>query len=413
MRILYITNYQGPAVVAQRGQLRNRTLGPSRKVELFARGLLAKGHVVDIVSAGTVSEGTFLHYSGFKVQEPTCGGAWVSYLPGIDIPRINLLYASRMLARFLARVDDYDAVFLYNLEWYFLSPVLEHSSKVKCPVVVEYEDDAMTRIGARLACWHQARGSRAISAAKRRVAGVVAVSPELGRQLGHENTVVIPGLVGSELLSINREVSNVPPAGPLRLIYTGGLTRPKGPGLLIEAANCISFPVELDIVGGGNELSALQEQALKSKWPVRVHGELPREQMVDLLRRSHIAVNPHRFEAGQLGQIFPFKIVEYVGSGIPVVSSRFGEFPLPTRDSFVIYADDSPQSLADAIGRARYVWPSLVEGARAARAWVEAEYSESAAAGKLENVLVRATGVSETRPTSRASSAEVLMERDV
>ncbi|MBK9519328.1 MAG: glycosyltransferase family 4 protein [Anaeromyxobacter sp.] len=396
MKVLYVTNYQGSAVVAQRGHRRNRTLGPSKKIELFVRGLVARGHEVQVVSPATVSEDSLRWYPGFDVPEPECGGARVCYLPGLDLRRANLLVASQVLGRFLARVARFDVLFLYNLEWYFLRPVLAYCARTGTPLVVEYEDDALAPVGAQLQAWHVRRGRRAIAAARGAVTGVVAVSPELLRQLDVGNGVVIPGLIGDDSLALPIKAG---PASqdPLRLIYTGGINREKGPDLLLEAADGLGFPVEVDVVGAGRDLVALRAQATRCRVPVRVHGEVGREALVNLLGRADVAVNPHRMPQGRRGQIFPFKMVEYIGAGLPVVTSRLGEFPLPDKGSLLEYDRDDAGSLAEALTGARERLEGLRTAAVKARAWVAAEYSPAGAAEKLERVFVAARAASGAR----------------
>jgi glycosyltransferase involved in cell wall biosynthesis len=391
VKILYVTNYQGPAAVAQRGHRRNRTLGPSRKVEVFTRGLVGRGHDVEVLSAATVSEGSLRWYPGFDCREPGCGAARVRYLPGLDFPRLNLLVAGRLLKRHLEDADRPDVVFLYNLEWYFLEPTMAWAHRAGVPVVVEYEDDALLDVGTRLKGWHRRRGRRAIDLARSAVAGVVAVSPELGRQLGHPNTVVIPGLVDDDLLSIPRLI-RPERAGPLRIVYAGGINHEKGPALLVEAIDRLGLPAELDVVGGGPDLQALREAAARSRQVVRVHGEVPRERLVELLAACDLAVNPRRMSQGMLGQIIPFKMVDYLGAGLPVVSSRLGEFPSAAKGCLLTYQADDPALLAAALTEAHARLDELRHEAVRARGWVAAEYSAEAAGRKLEVVFDMARG---------------------
>src|SRR5258708_27457618 len=166
MKVLYVTNYQGAAIVRQRQILCNRALGPSRKVQLIAQGLLAQGYRVHIVSAGTAAEGTFRWFHGFEAGDEECGAARVTYLPGLDVRRVNLLVAAAALRCFFATAPSYDVVLLYNLEWYFLKPTVDFASKRGIPLVVEYEDDAVSDVGVRLKAWHMARGRRAIELAR-------------------------------------------------------------------------------------------------------------------------------------------------------------------------------------------------------------------------------------------------------
>jgi glycosyltransferase involved in cell wall biosynthesis len=391
VRVLYVTNYQGPAVVAQRGHTRNRILGPSRKVELLASALVVRGHSVDVVSPATVREGTARIYRGFECTEPGCGGARVRYLSGIDLPRANLLCVPFLLRKFYRHAPRYDAVVLYNLEWYFLRATEQYARATEAPLIVEYEDDACSVISARLTAWHRSRGARAIALARKSAAGVMAVSPELQRQLAIANSVVMPGIVGDDILSLPRR--QAPLEGALRVVYAGGLNHEKGPDLLVQAIRDIDWAVEVDVVGAGPLLAQLRAVAASCLVPVRVHGEVSRAQLASILGRAHVAVNPHRMSQERLGQIFPFKVVEYLGAGLPVVSSRLGESPPELRGSMasvVMYESNEAGALRAALTEARARLGDLQAAAVAARATVAEEFSPAAAARKLEVLLVSA-----------------------
>jgi glycosyltransferase involved in cell wall biosynthesis len=179
------------------------------------------------------------------------------------------------------------------------------------------------------------------------------------------------------------------------------MTRDKGPDLLVAAAKLARTPLELDIVGAGVELGRIREQAGPFADRVRVHGEVSREELLRILSRADVAVNPHRMNPDRLGQIFPFKMVDYIGAGLPVVTSRLGEFPLQDKDSLVVYEQDTATCLAEAIERASNSRAPLRDAAARAREWVAAEYSSAAAARKAEAVFEVARAATGARYPTR------------
>jgi glycosyltransferase involved in cell wall biosynthesis len=305
----------------------------------------------------------------------------VHYLAAVDVPRLNMFYAARQLARFLARSEPFDAVLLYNLEWLYLSPILRFVERRKVPLIIEYEDDALEPIeSARLQRWYRARGRKAVAAARRAAAGVVAVSEELAGQLGLPNSIVVPGAVGDDLLALadSRTFTD-----SFRLVYAGSLTRSKGVHELISAVEALSG-VTLDIAGNGPELASLRSRASDR---ITIRGEVSREELVSVYAGAHAAVNPHIMLDAMVGGIFPFKVAESIAAGLPVISTRLGSKPDALSAAIVEAASSAPEALAAAIGEARARYASLTVATVRARRWIEQEYSAAALARKLDHVL--------------------------
>lgn len=387
MRVLYITDYQGAAVLRQRGHRRNRALGAAHKVELFATSLIRGGHDVLILSTGAVSEGTCRRYPAVQTFESACG-ARVHYLPGLDIPRANMFYARRHLWRFLETCEPVEAVLLYNLEWLYLEAILAFVSKRRLPLIVEYEDNALVPIaGARFQRWYGRRGAKAVQAARRNASGVVAVSEELVAQLALPNSIVVPGAVGDDVFSIpaRRQLLE---AGPFRLVYAGSLTRTKGVHELVNAVEDTQNVV-LDIVGSGPELSAVRSRTGPR---VTVHGEITRDELTRVYGSAHAAVNPHLMLDAMVGGIFPFKITEYIAAGLPVISTRLGSMPEAIAPAIVGAVSSLPADLSAAIETARGRYASLAAAVETSRRWIQQEYSTGALTRKLDDVLRHARG---------------------
>jgi glycosyltransferase involved in cell wall biosynthesis len=250
--------------------------------------------------------------------------------------------------------------------------VADFARAQRVPLVIEYEDDALTDTGVTMQGRHRTRGQRASERARGEARGVSAVSPELARQIGLENTVVLHGVVGTDLLGIPRPGS---PVAPVRVVYTGGISREKGPNLLVAAADLVQRPIEMGVVGTGVDLPALRVQARNVETRVTVHGEVSRARLVEILASVHLAVNPHRMPAQRLGQIFPFKVLDYLGAGLPVVSLALGEHPAALDEAIVTYEGERPDLVAAAIRRAVDDMGPLSAAAGRAREWVANEYS--------------------------------------
>ncbi len=138
-------------------------------------------------------------------------------------------------------------------------------------------------------------------------------------------------------------------------------------------------------------LKHLQGMPFPSQHQVYIHGEVSRPKMLEILMRAHILVNPHRMERGQVGTLFPFKIIEYLAAGVPVVTSRLGAMPEQVRKAITMYDSDNPQELAIAIQNVLAEYPRKKSAAVSVQHWVHENYSLEAVAKRIEKVLAEAS----------------------
>ena len=134
-----------------------------------------------------------------------------------------------------------------------------------------------------------------------------------------------------------------------RLVYISFLDQPrKGLNFLLEALRSLSqrrHDLHLHIVGDGPRRSEYERMAteLGVRDSVTFHGRIEREEIVQLLHRSHLFVLPSLFEN------FSVATAEALATGTPVVATRCGgpeDFVTPEVGMLVPPGD--VQALADA-----------------------------------------------------------------
>jgi hypothetical protein len=103
--------------------------------------------------------GSFRVFRGYRTREPSCGSARVVYLPGLDVPRLNLLFGAGALRRFLrcAVVRCY----LSLQSWlYFLKPTLGSRGRAVNRPRSRTTQPRSSAPGSRLGTVTAARGDR-------------------------------------------------------------------------------------------------------------------------------------------------------------------------------------------------------------------------------------------------------------
>jgi len=141
-------------------------------------------------------------------------------------------------------------------------------------------------------------------------------------------------------------------AGDIILMYAGYLTEMKGVPLLLDAfARLDGGNFRLWITGKG-KLQSLVEDAAKRDPRITFWGFPPYERVLEMYRNASILINPHSTLLRSARYLFPSKLIEYLATGRPVISTcsdpgRNGEY----RDLFFPLVDETPEGLAEQIRR--------------------------------------------------------------
>ena len=352
MRIAYITPYQGPTLEQRRPIDRNRSLSNRIKIELVAQLLKANGHEVEIISDGAVVELGARFYPGFWETELSHPEIPVYYVSSLPVRRINGFWAGWQAARFLKkrhRVRPFDLVIILNLRSTQISCASYAIKHLGLPVIFQYEDDVFVSVSGEAEDGWVSKCYR--SAYKRilnSVSGCTAVSPHLLSQLPvHIPTLLLRGVVGDDILKASEELK-----AKKRncVVFSGTHVASNGVRELIAGWQIAAIPRwELHITGFGVMTEELRKMAARDP-SIMFHGMISREELVRLLCSARICVNPHVISQTP-GNVFAFKIVEYLAAGAHVVTTPMGNLE-PKLESGITYMNDnSPATIAATLQR--------------------------------------------------------------
>ncbi len=136
-------------------------------------------------------------------------------------------------------------------------------------------------------------------------------------------------------------------ADPLRIAMVGAVNENKGQLRLINALKNVSFLVELEIVGDGPDLVAVNGRAetlaaCKSNLRVKTHGRLPHAAVADVLRDCDVFVFYSAMESAGRA------MMEAMAVGIPVITTDAGfcvDFVEHASEGFVLGSDPDHEIL--------------------------------------------------------------------
>jgi glycosyltransferase involved in cell wall biosynthesis len=352
MRIAYIAPYQGPDLLKRRPTLRNLALAGNLKIELIAELLRRGNHDVDVLSQGEVVDQRFQFFGGFIERQPFHSEILVRYASAVPIRFVNGFWSAwKTLSVFkeMHRASPYDLVIIYNLKRPQVVCADYVLNRLGLPIVFEYEDDAFVNLGGKAV-----RGLKAgmyLNAARRvmnSAAACIGASPHLlSRVPASMPQLLLRGVVSEEVLHAGMQ----PMASrPQWVVYSGTHVPGKGLEQLLSGWISAAPPGwELHIAGGG-ELTARLEAMAGRNTSIVFHGLLDRAANARLLSSARIAINPHDLSKTP-GNVFAFKIIEYLAAGAHCVTTPMGPLESDLEVGITYMSNNLPETIASTLAR--------------------------------------------------------------
>jgi glycosyltransferase involved in cell wall biosynthesis len=393
MRVAYIAPYQGKVLRNQRPIIDNLALAANLKIELIAELLASTGHQVEILSQGEVSgERSFTLYPACEEIPRFHPAIPVHYCSAIRVRRVQGVWSTYQMLRLLRarhREAPFDLVIIYNFKLPQTFGALHAIRRMGLPVVLEYEDDALVDVLGKPETGVRAELDRhLVRSVLKRISGCIAVSPHLLSQAPPDvPKLLLRGVIGHDIIVAAEDVTT-----PREnwVVFSGTHSRAKGLQPLLDAWR-MAPPSgwQLHIAGHGELTNQLETKAAGDKTIV-FHGLLNREQNARLLRQSKIGINPHELSHTP-GNVFAFKIIEYLAAGTHVLTTPMGELEPELERGVTYISDNRAETIAASLARVideRHFVRTAIEAA-------QRTYSPKALSTSLDRVLTDV--VSQTR----------------
>jgi glycosyltransferase involved in cell wall biosynthesis len=322
------------------------------KIELIAALLRAGSHDVEIISQGEVVETASTFYPALSEQESFHADIPIFYGSVLPLRRVNGLWSNAQTLRVLKnrhRVQPYDLVIIFNLKGPQLACANYAIRQLGLPVILEYEDDRFVNVqGKTDSGLTFKRDRRASVQLLRAVSGCMAVSPHLLSQLpAGIPTLLLRGVAGTDIVTASRasrdRKRNI-------VLFSGTHIESNGVGPLIEAWRRVGLEGwELHITGYGQLTDSLRQMAVGVEGVV-FHGLVSRPDLVSLMCAARVCVNPHQVSETP-GNVFAFKIIEYLAAGAHVVTTPMGVLEQQLEAGITYMPDNSPETIAATLQR--------------------------------------------------------------
>lgn len=352
MRIAYVTPYQGPTLVKRRPIVRNRSMSNRIKIELIASLLRSNSHDVEIISQGEVVDHALTFYPAFSEPERFDPEIPIYYGSVLPVRRLNGFWSSARTLHILKRrhrIKPYDLVIVFNMKRPQVACARYAIRHLRVPVILEYEDDRFVNVhGEGTSGFASQRDNRECTELLRLVSGCTAVSPYLLSQVPCGiPTLLLRGVVGSDVVKASK-VSHSDKKN--MVLFSGTHQSPNGVAQLIEGWRSIGLVGwELHITGYGEFTDVLRQMA-KGVPGIVFHGLVSRPELVQLMCSAKICMNPFQVSKTP-GNVFAFKIVEYLAAGAHVITTPMGSLEKELEAGITYIPDNAPETIAAAVCR--------------------------------------------------------------
>lgn len=182
----------------------------------------------------------------------------------------------------------------------------------------------------------------------KRFSGLVVLTPHIAADLapGVPSLVVEGGVDPAEMACACR-----PPEGEERVVmYSGAINEINGIEVMLQAFARLADPRYRLWIYGDGPLKGAVEAAAAADPRIRYWGTAPNEEVRKRQRASTVLLNPRPPGQRIARYTFPSKLLEYMGSGTPVVSTPLPGIP-DDYHAHLALAPATAEGLADALER--------------------------------------------------------------
>jgi glycosyltransferase involved in cell wall biosynthesis len=325
MRIVFVGPFRSTAFNQRYGHPSDPSLGGQRKMNFVLRALLVRGHDVVVVSSALAYQAK----SGFQLVPDSYetfpeGVVRIFHPPTVKTRPwgglLMCLLCPIIALRELWRTRPSLIISYNGLAAECLSGLLSTLSR-GTPYIIEVEDLP----GVRFKWFHpKSLLDRLLwPIGYRLAAGFTAVNSEilaLAEAL-EKPAILLPGVIEDHLMQQVRNRATPFSGSERRLLYSGGLTKDRGAGVLLEALPQLPKGWKLVVTGTGHLASAFENESMKSPEKCEYLGHLPVDQFYATMCKCDVVVNtPERLSRNS--GVFPFKMFEYIASGAHVISVK-------------------------------------------------------------------------------------------
>lgn len=189
----------------------------------------------------------------------------------------------------------------------------------------------------------------------RQHAGVVALAPGLVEDLAPNSpSLIFPGILEKtfQMLPSGRRDDINPNDKIFTIVYAGGLDSRYGVDRLVEAVLGLEGDtrVRLKLFGRGDQESMIAEVAKRNN-RIMYGGFVANKELISEFCAADLLVNPRPTTESFASLSFPSKLIEYLSTGCPVLTTKIKSIPKEMQSFFYFIDDESSNGIREALSK--------------------------------------------------------------
>lgn len=264
-------------------------------------------------------------FRGGSFQRDATSGRTVTFVNITGLKHVTRFLSAARIGRQVSVEHPVDAILVHGVNSSLLWAAQRMGERLRVPTVVILTDppSLSTPYDNPVTSWMKRFDKRLILGALRRVSGVVVLAPKLAAELCRDKPWIRMEGIATRL------APNGPPEAesrPPSVVYAGGLHESYGVRDLIDAVALSTSTWNLEIYGRG-PMEDEAKQASQDDERIRFGGVLGGQDLISAYQRAALLVNPRKPDADFVEYSFPSKLLEYMASGVPVLTTRLPNIP--------------------------------------------------------------------------------------
>jgi glycosyltransferase involved in cell wall biosynthesis len=276
-------------------------------------------------------------------------------IAGMMLPFVNLPIAKH-ITRFMScwivaagvirrHRSDWLVVHGVHSPFLWFAVMFRRRTSARICVVLTDPPGVVLSSDGRFTVWMKKLDIRVVTAALARFDAVISLTGPLAEDFAPGvPRMIVEGIYGDGAVGTGGRTKLDPPV----VVYAGSLQEEYGVGTLVRAVTASDLDIELHVFGKGPADSLVREAAMSDQ---RIVGPalLSRAELQISYESATVLVQPRPINQPFVPYSFPSKLIEYMASGTPVISTRLPSVP-PDYEPFVVFAaTDDEVGIRDAL----------------------------------------------------------------
>lgn len=348
---------------AQMEQLNNNSkekasIAPVNYETMLAKGLVENGAEVDALSVPAVAAFPHSIYKYITGKKETIeNDIQIQWVPFINIQGLKQITIKSNVEKLLEKwiqenknVKD-KVVLMYSIYPPYTEPAVRLCKEYGCHLsavitdLPEYMYSWKNMKGIR--GWYSKRLSEKMLELQGRCDSYILFTKPMAAKMGIQNKpyMVSEGFCDASIFDDIPEQEKYPKK---TIVYGGNLSRLYGIQNLVKGFMQTDMDAELHLYGAGGDVAFIEECA-KQDSRIKFFGRVDRKTMLIALKRAHLLVVNKPTADDYSNYSFSSKILEYMASGTPLLTTKVGGMPEEYLKNVYIIEDESVSGISDSL----------------------------------------------------------------